>query len=213
MKHVKMLGLAAVAALTLTALFGAGSASATVLCTENTIPCPVGEDYEFNTAIDATLESGTSSVIRSTGGTVLNTCTGSTIKGRTENTGGEGISVKVEMTELTFGECTNKTVSTALGRLTIEYVKGSATRGTLTAKGTQVTVFPGGVSCFYGAAEAGTHAGTLTGTTMTAVGVIHGKATLNEQVEDKLLCPNDVIWEAKYTITDPTQLYFKEKTG
>lgn len=39
MKQVKMLGLAAVAALGLMAIVGAGSASATELCSSNTNPC------------------------------------------------------------------------------------------------------------------------------------------------------------------------------
>ena len=39
MKHLKMLGLALLAAAALTALLGAGTASATELCSTNTSPC------------------------------------------------------------------------------------------------------------------------------------------------------------------------------
>ncbi len=45
MKHVKLLGLIAVAAMALMALLGAGTASATVLCKTTTDPCPAGETY------------------------------------------------------------------------------------------------------------------------------------------------------------------------
>lgn len=211
MKCLKMLGLAAVAAMALAALLGAGPASATVLCTENKIPCPAGEDYEFNTEIEMSQVS--SSVIKSTNGTALSTCGDSKIKGRTENTGGKGVLVKVEITEMTFTECTNKTTATVLGRMTIEYIKFTNTVAEGKIDNTQVTVNSIFGSCVYGAAESpGTPAGLLTGATMSGVGTYHGKAVLSK-VEGSAFCPGDVIWEAQYTITKPTQLYFKEETA
>lgn len=211
MKYLKTLGLAAMAAMALMAMLGAGSASATVLCTENKIPCPAGEDYEFNTEIEMSQVS--SSVIKSTGGTPLTTCGDSKIKGRTENTGGKGVAVKVEVTEMAFTECTNKTTATILGRMTIEYIKSTNTVAEMRIKNTQVTVNSVFGSCAYGAAESpGTPAGLLTGATMSGVGTYHGKAVFSK-VEGSTVCPPDVTWEAQYTITKPTQLYFKEETA
>lgn len=211
MKCLKMLGLAVVAAMALVALLGAASASATVLCTENKIPCPATEDYEFNTEIEMSPVS--SFVVKSTNGTVFSTCAHSTIKGRTENTGGKGAAVKVEVTELAFAECTNKITTTVLGRLTIEYIRFTNTVAEMRIKNTQVTVSSIFGSCVYGAAESpGTPAGLLTGATMTGVGTFHGKAVFSK-VEGSALCPADVTWEDQYTITKPTQLYFKEETA
>jgi hypothetical protein len=49
MKHLKMLGLAALAAAALTALIGAGTASATVLCKNNLNTTTCSEKYPAGT--------------------------------------------------------------------------------------------------------------------------------------------------------------------
>jgi hypothetical protein len=51
MKYVKMLGLAAVAAIAAMAFVGAGSASATTLCKVNTSPCPEASRYPVHSTV------------------------------------------------------------------------------------------------------------------------------------------------------------------
>jgi hypothetical protein len=64
MKYLKMLGLAAVAAMALTAVLGASSASAaTFLCKTNANPCP--EHYPTGTTLSGSLEPGFHSTLTS----------------------------------------------------------------------------------------------------------------------------------------------------
>lgn len=87
MNYLKMLGLAAVAVAALTAFLGAGTASATVICkTEPTAGvCPEGWDYSAGTKGKASLEKGTTAILRSTAGSIEDTCTESTVEGTSEN--------------------------------------------------------------------------------------------------------------------------------
>jgi hypothetical protein len=206
MKHAKMLGLAVLAALALTALLGTGSASALVLCKENAIPCPEGQDYPAGTVIHATLETGTTSVFRDTSKNVLGTCTSSTIEGPTANTGTKEVAVEGKITSFTFGNCSTMTAVTEFGQFAIHYI-GPETRGTLTFKGTKVTVKAFGVSCVYGAGAA-VDIGTLKGGDPATLEV---QAVVPKQ-EGSFLCPTHAVWEAKYELTLPEgKLYFKEE--
>jgi len=65
-----------------------------------------------------------------------------------------------------------------------------------------MTTFAGSFSCLYGFGE-GTHIGTLTGGEEPIL-------DLNAVVPKRagsILCPNDFIWAAEYTITTPQPLY------
>lgn len=132
MKCLKMLGLVVVAATALTAFLGAGSASATVLCTTPVSPCPAEERWGAGTALDASL-SGSNTW--EAGSTALSTCTGSTIAGKTTSSGSglETISLKLET--LSFSTCTKKTTVITLGELQIHSIAGT-TDGTITSRGT-----------------------------------------------------------------------------
>jgi hypothetical protein len=210
MRHLTMLGLAAVTALAATALLGAGSASATVLCTENVRPCPKGEDYAANTEIHATLEPGVHSVLKDTAGNIIKTCTGSTFKGKTLNTGGgEGVAVVGAIEALTFTGCTSPTVVIEKGLFEIHYVKGTNTRGTMTLVGTKITTNAFGSSCVYGGIPIDT--GTVTGKTATSNATIHVAASL-PKVEGGIACPLSVVWEAGYLVTAPVNFYIKEES-
>ena len=72
MKYLKILGLAAVAAMALTAFMGAGTASATGLW-KYTTPSE-NDTLGVGTTITASLEAGTSAVLRDTGGLANDTC-------------------------------------------------------------------------------------------------------------------------------------------
>ena len=81
MKHLKMLGLAAIAALGLMAFVGAGSASATTLFTDKAHTIV----YKKGTTIHTTLQPGTSARLGETSGGTIATCLKSTTHGVTEN--------------------------------------------------------------------------------------------------------------------------------
>jgi hypothetical protein len=193
MKYMKMLGLAAVAAMALMAF--AGTASATELYSGATT-------LKAGTVIDASLTG--SAILETTGGTVLNTCTGGTVKGKTANNGGPAETVKGNIEELTWTGCTRETITTKPGALEIHHIAGTKD-GTVIGSGSEVTInglF--GTSCVYGTGP-GTHLGTLKGTTA-------GDATLAIKATVPLtipnwLCPSTAVWNANYTVTQPTPLH------
>lgn len=205
-----MLGLAAVAAMALMALLGTGSASATVLCKENAIPCPELKVYPAKTSVTATTEPETSVVFRSTGGTDLSTCLASTIEGQTEKKGGEKEPIVIPIAQLAFFGCSG-IVLTEVGTLEIDYI-GPETRGTFTMKNVRVTVSVfGGVSCTYGTGGTAIDIGTAKGTTSETSPATLTVSAVAPKLEGNFLCPADAVWEAKYNITEPAPLYFKEK--
>ena len=217
MKYVKMLSLAAVAAMALMAFLGASSASATVLCSEagRTTNCSeenkekgiVSKDYAASTTISASLDSGTSAILKTTGGLVENTCTTSTVEGPTANTGGATATVTgtVAQNKLTFSNCSNTTDVTAGGELEIHWISGTD-NGTLTAKNFEVTQVLSGITCTYGAGT-GTDLGTVTGGNPATLDV---NAVVNKTA-GSFACPSTAVWVANYTVTGPTPLYVSEK--
>jgi hypothetical protein len=202
MKYVKILGLAAVAAMALMA-FGAGTASATKLCTEaNTTAC--AKDEPVGTVIEATMKAGTSSILETTGGSTLDTCTGMDLTGKTENTNETGKPVGVTVTALTWTGCTFPTATTALGTLDISHIAGTD-NGTLVATGTEVTINTGFFgACTYGAPATGLHLGTVTGGNPASI-TINALVPLTKN--ESGLCPAEARWTGSFTVTKPTPLY------
>ncbi len=198
MKYIKMLGLAAVAAMALMA-FGAGTASATELYQLKTGANAV--TLGKGTTIDASL---TGSAKLEAGGEVLDTCTGGTVDGVVDNPGSSTTTVSGPINELTWTGCTKPTTTVKTGALEIHY--SSNTNGTVTGSGSEVTIngiF--GTSCVYGTG-AGTDLGTLVGATGP-----HAHATLAintsvPRVSGGFLCPSTAVWNANYTVTSPTGL-------
>jgi hypothetical protein len=197
MKYLKMLGVTAVAAMALMAFAGAGSASATKLCTNNLSTTFCSAHEPIGTTVEATL-SGTS-ILETTGGTVLDTCTGSTVKGKTSNTAATGEPVKVKVETLSWLNCTRTTHTLKTGELQIHHI-ANTDDGTLTATGIQWTVQTIFGSCVYGPV------GSLD------LGTVHGGnpavITINTIVP-KLsgTCPSEARLTAHYTITTPKPLY------
>jgi hypothetical protein len=182
-----------------------------VLCTEYATPCPEGEDYEPGTKLDATLEPETSMRF-SSGGTLVNTCTASTIEGKTSTTGSATETVSAVLTALTFGGCNKKIAVLENGELEIHYIDeaGNATKGTLTLKGSSMTIEVfGGVSCVYGTGVAA-HIGTFTSDDSMTYATIDFKTTLIRQ-GGGFLCPANVVAEALYNVTQPKPLYVKKQ--
>lgn len=203
MKYVKVFGLAAVMAMAMMAFLGAGTASATVLCkTSLTEGCGAsGWDYPAGTQIHATLEAGSSATLRNTESSIVNTCTESTVLGKTTNTGSSNETVVGHIEALSFGHCTNTTDVVSLGELEVHWDVGTD-NGTLTARTAAVTMNLFGASCTYGAGG-GTDLGTVTGGSMATMDV---NAVVNKTAGG-FLCPGTAVWEAKYTVTSPEPLY------
>jgi len=201
MKYLKMLGLAAVAAMALMAF--AGSASATVLCkTTLTTGCAGGgQDYAAGTEINATLKAGTSALLRA--GFANITCTESTVAGKTENTGSGSETVRGQIETLDFPAAScNATVHVLkTGELEIHHNAGTD-NGTLTGRGSEVTVRIGEVSCTYGTGT-GTNLGTLVGGNPAQMNI----STNLPKIAGGFLCANPAEWVATYTVTNPKPLY------
>ncbi|HYH54077.1 MAG TPA: hypothetical protein VD761_08095 [Solirubrobacterales bacterium] len=183
MKHLKMLGLALVAAAALMAF--AGPASAT------TVTSPAGTEYTGE--INAT---ATSSLLLQAGFANI-TCTESVVKGKIESNGGATASGKI--TTLSFSAC-NATVDVLKnGSLSIASTGGGS--GTVSGSGSEVTVSTLGVSCVYGTAG-GTALGTLTGGTPA-------KMTINAKlpkISGGFLCASPASWSGSYQVTSPGTL-------
>jgi hypothetical protein len=205
MKYVKILGLAAVAAMAMMAF--AGSASATQL--DKVTSGGAKDTLGVGTTLHVTQTSGTTLNLTDTAGNPIDTCKESTVHGTIANAGGSGATVSGNLTEttgLTWGGCTSPTVTLAAGSLEIHGIAGTD-NGTVTGKNNVVTISVFGVSCRYGTG-AGTDLGLLTGTTSaTGHATMAINAIINEQEPKQFLCPDTGKWVGGYTVTTPTGLY------
>lgn len=198
MKHLKVLGLAAIAAVALMAFLGADMASATVLCKNNLNTEACSEPYKAGEKGKASLASGATALFESTAGTTEDTCTGSNVESTLENAGSSTTTVKSGISTLTLSGCTSVTKVLAGGFAELHWISGTD-NGTLTTIGTEVTFLISGLSCIYGAST-----GVDVGTTL---GGNPGSLTINAvfpKVGGGFLCPSDGIFQGKYVPTEPT---------
>lgn len=191
MKYLKILGLAAVAAMALTAIL-ASSASATTL--EVT-----GVKTNATVTLIASLEKNTSALLVDEFGTTTDTCTSSEVKVDTTSpftVAGKG-EIDGTVEALTFGGCSHTTTVIKPGKLFIAWDGG--TNGTVTSSEAEVTVS----STFFGASAicktgTGTHIGTLTGSNTAGVpATIHINASINCGILGAAK------WTGSYEITSP----------
>ena len=202
MKYLKMLGLAAVAAMALTAFLGAGSASATVLCTTTSTPCGTGWHVD---SIAASAEGTVS--LHSTGGGLEASCTVASSTTEKSATGSAtttpvGILKKENLKWGPVGEgCSNTTDTVSGGELEIHWISGTD-NGTVTAKGASVTVVLAGVSCTFGVGN-GKSIGDPTG---GAPAIMHVNVVV-EKTAGSFLCPSDSQWTGTYKITNHSAVY------
>jgi hypothetical protein len=182
MKYLKMLGLAAVAAMAMAA-FTAGTASATTLEVG-------GTTTNASVIIQTALKSGSTLSWRDTFGVTQNTCTISAIEGDT-NIPFTGATVTGQVDKLTFSECDKPVTVHSKGMFHISHVAG--TNGTVTSSGAQITV-TGPFGYFNCVTGASTHLGTLT-----------GKASGNAElfINATLNCGISAKWVASYVVTTP----------
>jgi len=204
MKYLKMLALTAVAAGALMAFIGAGTASASKLCSTTADPCPAGQSWPANTVLDFTIPAGASAnLVDTSGETTLDTCTGSTVKGPITNAGSATETVTGSVEELTWTNCNFPTNTITKGKLEVHKIIGTS-NGTVTADGefrvTINTVLFG--KCIY----AVTNGQSLGDLTEGNPAVFHANAIaeLIRTPEDNGFCPETARWTATYTLTSPS---------
>jgi hypothetical protein len=194
MKHVKMLGIAAVLAAALMALIGAGAAQAeTTLCKVTEDACSTANMYPVGTAIAAT---ATEPAVLKAGFATI-TCNKSTVAGKTETT----TTPEGKNSTLSFSECGSATVTTLNpGKLQIHW--DAEHNGNLTTSGVEVKVEVLGVSCVYGGeVKSGL---TLTGGNPATLDAVEANIP---KVSGGILCGNPAKWTAHYEITSPKPLF------
>jgi len=210
MRYLKMFGLAAIAAGALMAFIGAGSASATVLCSTTADPCPAGQKWPVNTTLDWSLVPGTTAVQTDTEGETLDTCTGSTIKWVITNAGSATETVTGTDEETTFSGCTFPTKTLKLGKFEIHKIAGTS-NGTVTVdeitETTTNNIFFG--SCIYGATK-GTSIGDIT---EGKPPVLHINAVTHKLSGSAIVCPETDKWTATYTLTSPANTTLSVSTS
>lgn len=186
MKYLKMLGLAAVAAMALMAVVGAGTASADEICTEGGTPCPAGK--QISTIVASQVGTGT---LETTGGTTLIDCNAGDIHIAVTSQGAKVDPVLGTVETLKFTECSGTVTTIKPGTM-----KGTAsgTNGALTSVGAEVTTGILGTTCTYGSG-AGTSLGTTSGTSLTVNTVV-------QRTAGGFLCPTEARWTASFKITN-----------
>ncbi|HEX8753987.1 MAG TPA: hypothetical protein VF731_11280 [Solirubrobacterales bacterium] len=203
MRHWKMLGLCLLAALAAMAVVGAGTASATRLCSVNSTPCPSGNTYGKGTAIKAQLAAGTKSVV--TSGFVTVECSESTMSGKTTSAGGgSGVAVSGEISSVTWKSCKTSSGETctasALGTPWPASVTGSGGNGTMTVTNAGGK-FSCAVTCEYEAKSASVSATGGNPAFIQANNVSFSKKG------GSFLCSSSASWTAKYEVTAPKPLF------
>ncbi|HEV2791888.1 MAG TPA: hypothetical protein VGV69_11370 [Solirubrobacterales bacterium] len=201
MKHLKILGLCLLGALAAMAVMGAGTASATKLCSVNTSPCPAGNTYLKGTAIKAQLVSGGKSVMSS--GFVTITCTESTMSGKTTSDGGAG-SVTGSISSVTWKNCTSGLGACTASALNTPWpaeVSGSGGNGSMsiTKAGGKFTC--GGTTCEYEASKASVSVSGGNPARIKAGNVSFSK------IGGGFLCSSTASWSSEYEATAPKPLF------
>jgi hypothetical protein len=211
MKYVKRFVLGAIAAATLMALAGAGTASASMLCSAAESTCSAANTWPTGTEIDFSLINGGSSELSETGaeGETLNTCKNSTIETTVTNAGSSTATVTGNITVLTVTGCswTTQVISGFLGKFEIHVEPNGNGTVTLDAETRMTISIPLFGSCVYGG-TAGTDLGTITEGKGTG-SIFHGNAVFRKLSGSSFTCPETALWKATYALTSPsnTTLY------
>lgn len=200
MKYLKILGLAAVAAMALMAF--AGTASATVLCNNNASTTACSSKVAAGAHI--TGEAGGTSTLETTGGTVLVTCKKADLTGEVKSAGGSAATVSGPIKTLDFTECSKPVTTLVNGELEVHHIAGTD-NGTVTAKNTQVTIAGlfNNESCIYGAGN-GLDLGTLVGGAPATLTV---NTLVPRQLGSGAFCPAEARWTSSFKVTAPNPLY------
>jgi cytoskeletal protein CcmA (bactofilin family) len=190
MKYVKILGLAAVAAMAMMAFAGSASAATHLVGGEPEATLTKGAKIDFS------IPSGGSALLVTTKGETLDTCSSSTVQGEleTETTG--------KITALTWSGCTFTTDTVTLGKLKV--TGGTETKGTVESDAeigvTINTVLFG--SCVYGV-EANKVVGSIAG----SPAVFTANAVAIKLSGSNFACPETSKWTGTYNATEPKNLH------
>lgn len=208
MKYLKMLGLAAFAAMALTAMAGVGIASAntTILCSTNTSPC-TGTQYGTGTTLHGTstnaLLTNSISNVTCTDSTFHATITGTTATGTPTGT----------ISTLSFSSCHN-----TFGETCTAESKNLPWHGVITTEGTKsngngfLTATSGGT----GNPGATVICGSLINCTFSTASAklkVVGGSPAKAKAEGIALertggfCPSTSNWDAEYSLSEPSSLF------
>lgn len=194
MKYLKGLAVAAAMA-AIFVVFGAGTASATVICKTKT--SPFASPYLKGTTFKGVLTPGTNAVVKA--GFMTIECTEGSGSIETTSNGGPTETVKGLTKTLAFGGCNAEFKVLKTGSGEIHWT--SKTSGTFTAEGLEVTGSALGVHCVYGGKiSSGV---TLNGGEKPTIS-INAKIPL---ISGSFLCANPATMTASLSVTEPTPLY------
>lgn len=201
MKYLKIIGLAALAAMALTAFLGAGTASASVVKekTSNGTTDTLG----VGAVIEASLEPGTSAFLEDSFGLTATTCTGSTVKGTLEKVTPTSQPTG-KISTLDFSGCGHTVDVLANGALEVRNIAGT-TNGTVFSEGAKVLVFN---TLLNQNCTANTGASTDIGT-LTAAASATARATMdiNGLIPLEGCSASNARWTGKYEVTNTTGLF------
>jgi hypothetical protein len=202
MKHLKLIGLAAVAAMAVIGFGGAGTASATVLCKATESPCSESNLIKNSSLIHADLEGR--SVSEFTFSYIFESCTGGTLTAGLSSQGGAASTVIVGTapSSWTWSGCeAGGVTATESGEIEIHHNAGTD-NGTLTAKGFGFKFATLNSECIYVPSSL-SELGVLTGGVFPTIEI----NTVLVKSKGSLSCYQDFFWRATYKITSPAPLY------
>jgi hypothetical protein len=200
MKHLKMLGLAAVAAMALMAVAGAGSASATVICHKAESPC--SQKWGLGTEVEFIVRPETTAKWFSGENTLLE-CTGGDLRGPITNAGGSSQTVTIAIETFVWSSCNVGNTTLETGELEIHSISGTH-NGTVTLRGftTKIETTQYG-TCVYTSGKTGIDLSDLTASG-TGQAVLDIEVTLAKK-EGSFLCPASIEWWEEWTQTKPSE--------
>lgn len=190
MRYLKMLGAAAIALMALMA-FTASSALATTL--ENG-----SGTLKSGSAIDASLSGAENAKLETSGGTILDECSGSTIEGVTGNESALYIAGVVAKADTTWSGCSKTTNTLSGGEFEIKWTSGSNGSFWLSELTTTVNTIFG--SCIYGYNLLTQTVGEVKGGSPATLAI----NTFIRRMSGSALCPEIATLRANYTITGPS---------
>jgi hypothetical protein len=199
--RLKTFSLTLMTVIALMALYGVSASSASILCKTNATTGGCLEPYASGQALEASLKKETAATIE-VGTTVLDTCTGATIKGKATNVGSSTEPAEASVESLSWSGCTQETKTLEGGTLKFKWFAGTddATLEVANTRWTVKTIFG---SCIYGYGAEAKQLAYVTGGNPAAIKVTAEIPKLSGN------CPGtSATWTAEWTVTEPKPLYF-----
>lgn len=205
MKYAKMLGLAAIAAMALMAVIGAGTASAKVCSTSGKgASCGGSHGSVYTGNVVAKLTEGKTATL--TSGFITVKCSSSEAAGEITNgeTGTGNIS-KLAFSSCTsgLGACTASTTASSSNKWPATVAVTTAPNGKMTVTGVKGEFTCAGVTCIY-AAESAT--AEVRGSD-TAPEIVATSVPLTKQAGSNALCSSTATWSGEYLISTPSSIF------